>query len=191
MDFMNNEVIAQWIGFLALFVVFFAFKETNDRKLLIFLALGSLIWSIHFWMLWLYAAAWINLFDVFKNLAGLKWKKNNYWISFFVISYILIWVITFSFTKELYSFLPTITSVLSAIWVLYFTWVTMRIFLILTLLIWFSYNFISWSYAGMTSDIILIWATLYGIYKLKTQKSFSIFSLFKKKEKDFSENILQ
>jgi hypothetical protein len=188
---MNIEIIWQAIGFLALFIVFFAFKETNDRKLLIYLAIGSFVWSIHFWLLWLYAAAGINFFDVSKNLAGLKWKKNNYWIGFFVCSYILIWYISFLYTGKLFSFLPTLTSVLSTLWVLYFTWVAMRIFLISTLFIWFIYNFIGGSYAGMTSDIILIWATLYWIYKLKTQKRFSLISLFRREKNNFSKNILR
>jgi hypothetical protein len=50
---------------------------------------------------------------------------------------------------------------------LYFHGITMRLFLIATLIIWFTYNFIGGSYAWMTSDIVLILATLYGIYKLK------------------------
>lgn len=163
----SNEIIWQIIWFFALWIVFFAFKETDDRKLLIYLAIWSFIWSIHFWILGLLAAAGINLFDVFKNIAGLKWKKNNYWVSFFVISYIIIWFISFSYTQKWFSFLPTITSVLWAVWVLYFHGIQMRLFLISTLFIWFLYNFIGGSYAGMTSDIVLIWATLYGIYKLK------------------------
>lgn len=172
-DIMSIEIIGQTIGFIALAVVFFAFKETDDRKLMIYLAIGSFIWSLHFWLIGLFAAAGINLFDVFKNIVGLKWKKNNYWVAFFVVSYILIWIFTYSYTKELYSFLPTITSVLWAVWVLCFRGIAMRLFLIATLFIWFAYNFIGWSYAGMTSDIVLIWATLYGIYKLKTNKTTS------------------
>ncbi len=164
---LTTDIIWQAIWFLALLVAFFAFKETDDRKLLIYLAACSLVWSLHFWIIWLFAAAGINLFDVFKNLAWLKWKRNNYWIIFFIVSYLFIWVATYLYTWALYSFLPTITSILWTIWVLCFTGITMRIFLIVTLVIWFIYNFIWWSYAGMTSDIILIWATIYGILKLK------------------------
>jgi hypothetical protein len=170
MDFLSTETIGQAIWFIALWIAFFAFKETDDRKLLIYLAACSLLWSLHFGIIWLFAASAINFFDVFKNIVGLKWKKNNYWIIFFVLSYIIIWIATYNYTWKLYSFLPTITSVLWAIWVLYFHGIAMRLFLISTLLIWFTYNFIGWSYAGMTSDIVLIWATLYGIYKLKNSK---------------------
>lgn len=169
MEIQSLDFIWQAIGFIALAVAFFAFKETDDRKLLIYLAACSLVWSLHFWLIWLYAAAGINLFDVFKNLAWLKWKKNNYWIVFFISSYILIWISTYLYTWMLFSFLPTITSVLWTIWVLCFKGIQMRLFLISTLLIWFTYNFIWWSYAGMTSDIVLTWATLFGIYKLKNK----------------------
>ena len=165
-EYISLAILGQSIWFIALIVAFFAFKEIDDRKLLIYLAICSLIWSLHFWIIWLYAAAWINLFDVFKNLAWLKWKKNNYWIIFFISSYISIWIATFIYTGALFSFLPTITSVLGTIWVLYFRWIHMRLFLISTLLIWFSYNYIGWSYPWMISDIVLIWATIFWIYKL-------------------------
>lgn len=167
MDILSTEIVWQAIWFVALWIAFFAFKETDDRKLLIYLAACSIVWSLHFGIIWLFAACAINFFDVFKNIAGLKWKKNNYWIAFFVVSYIIIWIATYSYTGKLFSFLPTITSVLWAVWVLCFHGITMRLFLISTLCIWFTYNFIWGSYAGMTSDIVLIWATLYGIYKIK------------------------
>lgn len=166
----SQNIIAQWIWFLALWISIFAFKETDDKKILVYLALCSFVWSIHFWMLWLFAAAWINAFDIFKNIAWLKWKKNNYWIGFFIISYIAIWIAIFHYTWKLFSFLPTFTSVLWTIGVLCFTWVKMRLFLIATLCIWFVYNFIWGSIPGMTSDILLIWATLYWIYKIKYKK---------------------
>lgn len=183
---MSWEILWQLIWFVALFFVFLAFKETNDKKLIIYLAIGSSIWGIHFSLLWLFAAAGINFFDIFKNLAALKWKRNNYWVSFFVISYLIIWVLSYLYTEKLFSFLPTITSILWAVWVLYFHGIKMRLFLIATLLIWFVYNFIGGSYAGMTSDIILILATFYGIYKLKTWKSiYDFFPQIKGKKRFF------
>lgn len=167
MDFFSPEILWQLIGFIALFFVFLAFKETNDRKLIMYLAIGSGIWGIHFSLIWLVAAAAINFFDIFKNLAGLKYEKNNYWVSFFIMSYLVIWIVTYYFTRELVSFLPTISSILWAVAVFYFRGIPLRLILMSTLCIWFIYNFIGLSYAGMASDIALIWATLYGIYKLK------------------------
>lgn len=172
---MNIEFIWQSIGFVALIFVFLAFKETQDRKLIIYLAIGSWIWWLHFSALGLYAAAGINFFDVFKNLIALKWKKNNYWITFFITSYVLIGVWTYHYTNQIYSFLPTITSILWVLWVLYFRWIRMRLFLISTLFIWFIYNYIGWSIAWMVSDIALIIAMIYGIYKIKSKKTFRDF----------------
>ena len=166
-EYISPEIIWRIIGFIALIFVFFAFKETNDKKLIIYLAIGSFFWGFHFWFLWLISASLINFFDVFKNLIWLKYKKNNYWISFFVSSYIIIWLYTYLDTGKIISFFPTIASILWAIAVFIFQWVYLRFILLSTLFIWFSYNFIGWSYAGMSSDIALIWASLYGIYKIK------------------------
>jgi len=167
MDFFSIEIIGQAIWFIALFFVFLAFKETDDRKLIIYLAIGSWIWGIHFWFIGLFAASAINVFDVFKNLIWLKYKKNNYWVSFFVISYIIIGVLTYHYTWSYISYLPTLASIIWAVAVFLFRWIALRVLLLSTLFIWFSYNFIGLSYAGMVSDIALVFASLYGIYKLK------------------------
>lgn len=172
-ELFTQEIIWQAIWFIALFFVFLAFKETDDRKLIIYLAIGSGIWGIHFSFIGLIAAASVNFFDVGKNLIGLKYAKNNYWVSFFIVSYIIIWIATFNHTENLISFLPTLSSIIWAVAVFWFRWIVLRILLLTTLFIWFVYNFIGGSYAWMASDIALVWATLYGIYKLKNnpQKS--------------------
>jgi len=111
-EILSQEILWQWIGFIALAIAFFAFKETDDRKLLIYLAACSAVWSVHFWLLGLVAAAGINAFDIAKNLIGLRYKKNVYWVCFFIASYIIIGVVSYSYTENLISFLPTISSVL-------------------------------------------------------------------------------
>ncbi len=173
------STIWQIIGFIALFFVFLAFKETDDRKLIIYLAIGSGIWWVHFWVLGLVAASAINFFDVLKNCIGLKYKKNNYWVSFFVATYIAIWIMSYSYSGSLVSFLPTIASVLWAIAVFWFSGIPLRLIMMSTLFVWFTYNIIGGSYAGMASDIALIWASFYGIFKLKRSTIHSL----KKEEK--------
>ena len=166
-ELFTYEAIGQAIGFIALVFVFFAFKETNDKKLIIYLAIGSGIWGVHFSFIGLIAAAAVNFFDVGKNLIWLKYEKNNYWVSFFILSYLIIWILTYSHTGNIISFLPTVSSILWAIAVFWFRGIPLRLILLSTLWVWFLYNLIGWSYAGMASDIALTWATLYGIYKLK------------------------
>ncbi len=167
MDIFTTEIIWQAIGFIALFFVFLAFKETNDRKLIVYLAIGSGIWGIHFSLIWLIAAAAVNFFDVGKNLIWLKYEKNNYWVSFFIVSYLIIWIFTYNHTWNIASFLPTLSSIIWAVAVFWFRWIPLRLLLLSTLWIWLIYNLIGGSYAWIASDIALTWATLYGIYKLK------------------------
>lgn len=167
---METQFIWQIVGFLALFFVFLAFKETNDKKLIILLAIWSGVWGIHFSLLGLIAAAGINFFDVCKNLVSLRYKNNLYLLSFFILSYMLIWGYSYLQTSSIYSFFPTIASIIGVVAVFCFSGIPLRVFMLSTLIVWFVYNIIWWSIAWMTSDIVLIWATLYGIYKLKYQK---------------------
>lgn len=182
---MNIEILWQIIGFIALFFVFLGFKEKNDTKLILFLTVWSFFWGIHFSMLWLIAAAGINFFDICKNLLWLKFEKNIYLMSFFILSYIIIWYISFLYTQNYFSFLPTLASVISTVWVFIFRGVHLRYCLLVVLWVWFMYNSLWWSIPWITSDIILIWATLYGIYKLKTNRTPKIIVLFQKKKQDF------
>lgn len=167
MEIFTQDIIWQAIGFIALFFVFLWFKETNDRKLIIYLSIWSFFWGIHFWLLGLIAAAGINFFDIFKNLLGLKYEKNKSLMFFFIWSYLVIWIISFYFTQNYISFLPSITSIISTIWVFLFRWIWLRINLLFVLCIWFIYNTAWGSIAWITSDIVLLWATFYGIYKIK------------------------
>lgn len=171
LTYFTIDILWQIVGFIALFFVFLWFKETDDRRLIIYLTIGSFFWGIHFSILWLIAAAWINFFDIFKNLLWLKYERNTILMSFFIVSYTVIWFISYQYTQELISLLPTIASILSTIWVFIFRWISLRINLIVVLIIWFIYNSIWGSIPWVTSDIVLIWATLYGISKLRKAKS--------------------
>jgi len=167
---MENSIIGQSIWFIALFFVFLWFKEADDKKLIIYLTIGSFFWWIHFSWLWLVAAAWINFFDIWKNFLGLKYEKNKWLIVFFISSYVLIWIVSYLYTQNLSSLLPTFASIISVIWVFILRGIPLRISLLFVLLVWFIYNIIWGSIAWVTSDIFLVWATIYGIYKIKNKK---------------------
>lgn len=166
LEYLNTQIIWQIIWFIALFFVFLGFKETDDRKLILYLTVWSFFWGIHFSILGLVAAAGINFFDIGKNLMWLKYENNKIFMWVFITCYIIIWMVSYTYTWNIFSLLPTLASVVSTVWVFIFRWIYLRLNLLGVLWIWFVYNFAWWSIPGITSDIVLIWATFYGIYKL-------------------------
>lgn len=156
---------AQVIGFLAAFINFFAFATAKDKKFLIFMAISSFVWGVHFYLMGLFSAAFISFFDIVKNIIALKYKNNHYLSVFFLIVYVIIGIFTFE-AGNYFSLLPIINSLLSIIFIFYFSGAKLKIGFLLILTIWFIYNFFGNSLGGMLSDIVLFIAGLYGLYKI-------------------------
>lgn len=166
--FMQNP-IGQTIGFIALFVNIFAFITSKDQKFLIFMAISSAIWGIHFLYLWLLSAAFISFFDILKNIIALKYKKNTYIFWFLIISYTIIGIFTFQ-NENIFSIIPIINSILSVIFIYYLEWIRLKIGFLCILCFWLIYNFFGNSLGGMMSDIILIVSSFIGMYNVLKER---------------------
>ena len=81
----------EFVWMIALVFNIISYLEKNDKMMFIMLAICSFFYWIHFLWLWLLTASVINFFDVFKNLAVIKHKKNIKLFSIFAIVYVIIW----------------------------------------------------------------------------------------------------
>lgn len=165
----QENPMAQAIGFLAAFINIFAFATAKDKKFLIFMAVSSFVWGVHFYLMGLFSAAFISFFDIFKNIVALKHKNNHYLSGFFLIAYIIIGIFTFE-EGNYFSILPIINSLLSIIFIFYFSGARLKIGFLFILTIWFIYNFFGHSLGGILSDIALFIAGLYGLYRILQKK---------------------
>lgn len=162
--FLENPVW-QTIGFIALIINIFAFVTSKDEKFLIFMAISSLVWWIHFYYLWLISAAYISFFDILKNIIALKYKKNKKLFIFLFLSYIIIWFFTFN-KNEIFSVIPIINSLLSLFFIYFLKEIKLKIWFLIILFLWFFYNYSGNSIAGIISDTILILSTIIGIFNI-------------------------
>lgn len=161
----SENPIWQTIWILALVISIFGFLTTKDNKFLIFSAISSLVWWLHFFYIWLFSAAFINFFDIFKNLMALKYKKNEYIFYFLLISYFIIWIFTFN-PEKIVSIIPAITSILSVFFIYYLKWIKLKIWFLFILVLWFIYNFFWNSLWGMLSDTILFVSWIIWIFNI-------------------------
>lgn len=160
---------AQTIGFLAVGVNVIAFITTKDKKFLLFMALSSAIWGLHFYLMGLFTASGVNFFDVIKNLIALKYKRNLFWMSIFLLIYATIGFFTFD-PSNLFSLIPILNAFLSLFFVFYLKGVWLKVGFLLILVLWFVYNFMGQSLGGMMSDILLFISGLYGLIRIFLQE---------------------
>ena len=164
---------AQSIGIIAFFIAIYNFLFCRDRKFIIVTAIMSAFWGVHYIGIGALSAGFINLFDVFKNLAGLKWERNKKWMYFFIFSYIGIGIFTFAHkyfsqglvTKDFIEIIPVLLWVVSTYLVFFVRGLKLKIGFFITIFFWLAYNVISGSIGWATTDIFIFFSSIIGITK--------------------------
>ena len=149
-----------WI--IAFIVSVYNFTYCKNTKFIIVTAIASFIWSIHFFSIWLITAAAINIFDVFKNLLAIKYTRNNKWVIFFIISYFIIGVFTYS---GILSIIPTITALIWTYLVFYVRWIWLNIWFLWVISLWMVYNYAGSSIWWLSTDIFLLLSGIIWVSK--------------------------
>lgn len=176
---------AQTIWIVAFLVSVYNFWFCKDKKFIFFTMVASAIWWIHFLLLWLLSAAYINLIDVSKNALALKYEKNKYMTVTFIVIYTVISYFTFDW---LISLIPLSTAIASTILVFYVRGIYLNIWFLFVIGLWMTYNYLWHSIWWFTTDttIMISWIfwILKTIYKSKKAKKKLI-----EKEKEVLESV--
>ncbi len=153
----------QMIGIIAFLLSVINFAYWKDKSFIVWMMIASFFWWIHFLLIWALSAWYVQLFDVVKNAFWLKFEKNNYLASLFIISYLIIWALNYS---SFISIIPIFCAVLWVILTFYIRWIWLNIWYLFVISLWFIYNFYAWSIWWLSSDIVLFFAWIYWIYKI-------------------------
>jgi len=159
--FLENP-IAQIVGIFALIINIFATIYLKNRKFLYWIILVSIIWWIHFSLMWLYSWAIINFIDIIKNYASIRFKKNKKIMYLFLVLYLIIWVFLYT---DIYSLLPVIASF---IWIYSFfllKWIKLKIWYFFVVVCWFIYWYVWNSIWWATADWFLMISSFIWIFK--------------------------
>ncbi len=178
MSLENINIPMEVIGVFAMIFIVLSFLETDDKRMFLLLAIWSFFYWVHFWGIWLLTAALINFFDILKNLAVTRYKKNEYLFWFFVIAYTIIWVKTWNWETMPYLFtLASITSLFAAF---FLRWISLRIVYFASIMIQLIYtivwNSLSWSIINIlfllsiTSSIYLLYKRRWFLWKVRYAK---------------------
>lgn len=171
--FLENP-FGQTIWIIAFLISIYNFLFCKDKKFIIVTAIASLVWWIHFFAIGALVASYINFFDIFKNLASLKWERQKSWMWKFIFAYSIIWLYTFLnidfltltiWELNYFSLLPTFSAIFSTYLVFMVRWVKMKLWFLLVVLAWLIYNLAFGSIGWVMTDLSLLVAWLIWTYK--------------------------
>ncbi|MFA5916922.1 MAG: YgjV family protein [Candidatus Gracilibacteria bacterium] len=167
---LENINLPEIVGVFALIFIVLSFLETNDRKMFLLLAIGSLFYSIHFWGLGLITASIINFFDALKNIAVTKYKKNKSIFLVFAVVYAIIGIKTGN--GELMPYLFTLASILSLYAAFFLKGITLRMVYFTSFTIQLIYTIVGNSLSGSIINLLFLLSITSSIYLLYKRRGF-------------------
>ncbi len=128
---------------------------------------GLVLFVIHYCLLNAWTGALMNLVEAGVVFVSYKketasWAKRKFWPYVFILLYIIAGMFT---AKSTIDFLPIIAQVFGALAVWQTNPKTIRFLMLIPRPLWFTYNFVVGSYAGMTAEILILASVLIGILR--------------------------
>lgn len=160
----SYEVIAQAIGLLASAVVVGSFAHKRDNHLKIWVAVGNIIFALHFFMLGAYTGMLINIINVFRATFSIKFHKSNKMMCFFMISYLIAGVTIFTSYIDLF---PVFSSLLGTYSMFKLSGIKMRLMSLLASSSWLVYATVYQSIGGMITEVSNIILNSSTIFRLR------------------------
>lgn len=164
--FAVNEYFAQGLGLSATLFFILALSTTSDRKLILFSALGSLAFSIHYYMLSSTMAASIALAAGIRTLIT-RYTQHKLIMCFFILVTITLAAMA---TETWHLIMPTAMLMTT---VIYFNMsgIGLRASLLIPTTMYFTNDLLLGSIGGMTTNAIMIISAIIGICRLYKNKS--------------------
>ncbi|MBO5200299.1 MAG: YgjV family protein [Clostridia bacterium] len=162
------KVIAEIIGYVAVFFAFVMFQQTHRKRLILCKLIIDLLWITHFVMLGGYTIVCTTSISVFRELVFINRDKRFFSSKFWLFAFILFYAASPIFTWEgIHSIFPALSSVAATISL----WVrsvkrTKQISLAVSVS-QLIYEAVVCSYAAMTGEIVTIVSII--IYFIRTR----------------------
>lgn len=162
-----NQIIIQSIGFLALLFVIFSFQKNKRGTILAIMLGGLLLFVVHYSLLGAWVGALMNFIEAGVVFVAYKkekklWAKQKFWPYLFLIFFITAGFITSGATID---FLPILAQIFGTIAVWQKNSKAIRFIMLIPRPLWFVYNLIVGSYAGMATEIFIFLSVAIGILR--------------------------
>lgn len=174
-----DQIFIQGVGYLALLFVILSFQNSTRVKLLFFMLVGILLFVIHYALLGAWIGSLMNLVEAVMVFIAYKketdtWAQRKFWPYIFVAIFIVAGTLT---AKSIVDFLPVLAQIFGTIAVWQTNPRAIRFIMLAPRPLWFTYNLVVGSYAGMITEAFILVSVLVGIIR------FDILGQSKKKTK--------
>ena len=160
-----HQFVAQDMGYVALLFVILSFQKNKRTTLLLVMLAGLLFFMAHYALLGAWTGSLMNLIEAGMVFVAYKketraWAQRTFWLYCFIGLYIICGAFTY---KSWVDVLPVIAQAVGAIAV----WQTgaraIRFLMLVPRPLWFTYNFVVGSQAGVVAEICITASVIIGI----------------------------
>ena len=165
----HNFIFIQIIGLVGLFFTILAWNAKTRNKILTLQSIGSLIYVLHYCLLFAFTGAIMNGMMVTRNLVfnqkdKKKWASHKAWLFIFMIA--LVFVCALSWQGWI-SILPTIGLMLGTYGIWQNSPKKIRFYIFLACIAWTPYTIIVHSYSGLIAQLFSMAAIIVANIRLK------------------------
>lgn len=151
--FLENP-LAQWLWFAAMFVGFFGYATTDDKKTIQIFIGANAVWMLHFLFMANFWALGATIIGFTRLVLSLKYKKNVKVLIGVIVASMIFGA--FTFDGQFISILPLIATAVSTYWFFFLEKLQLRIFLLFISGMWFTYHLGTGSISGVLNEVIVV-----------------------------------
>lgn len=175
------EIAAQTVGIVAMAINIFSFQQKEQRKLIIMQFFGASLFAVNMFMIGAIVGGFLNLIGAFRAVIYANKQKfhaeNKLWLVFFIATYLLSYVLTFTvFQKEptalnfIVEFLPIVGMTASNIGFFSKDAKTVRKLGLVSSPSWMTYNIVNNAIGGVICEIFCMISITIGIIRLDIKR---------------------
>ncbi len=162
-----DQIITQGFGYLALLFIILSFQKNSRVKILFLMLVGLVFFVVHYSLLGAWIGALMNLIEVSMVYVAYKkethtWAQKKYWLVVFIGLFAVAGVLT---AKSLVDYLPVIAQICATIAVWQTNPRAIRFIMLAPRPLWFIYNLVVGSYAGMVAEVLILLSVVTGIVR--------------------------
>ena len=176
------DLIAQAIGLAAMAFNILSYQQKTRGKVIAFQLVGSVLFSINFFLLGAIAGALLNVISAIRAIVFLKKDAlradHPLWLAGFVISFLASYALTFTVFGKDVTTLNLIVEFLPVIGMTATTWSfrlkdasAIRKFGLISSPSWLVYNIASFSIGAIICEVLSLSSILIGMRRLDSKKS--------------------
>jgi len=165
---MISDIVTQAIGLIGSVFIICACLCKSDSKLKALLAIGALIFVVHFLLLGAYGGAAIKFVNACRNGLSIWFSNSNFIFYGLSISYIILGYIAY---KEPQDILPIFSGLIGTYSVFKLSGIKMRCIISIGTICWLIHNIIYFSIGGIIMELFVLVSLLKTSWAIKNAQN--------------------